>query len=81
MCLVISWYQVNFSCYSNRALSEGDTPPVKDRLEFPVPESASGLTPGILRVLHKQVSLIEKNHIDYFPSWILINLQLDIFKY
>lgn len=40
-----------------QALSQGQEPPVKERLEFPPIETDSGLTPGYLKVLHKQVSL------------------------
>ncbi|CAL4061308.1 unnamed protein product [Meganyctiphanes norvegica] len=39
-----------------KAMSLGTVPPVKDRLEFPVPESSNGLTPGVLRVLHRQLN-------------------------
>ncbi|XP_064094065.1 ropporin-1-like protein [Macrobrachium nipponense] len=38
-----------------RAMTKGTVPPVKDRLEFPVPESKSGISPGVLRVLHRQL--------------------------
>lgn len=38
-------------------MSNGETPPVKDRLEMPVAtqKTDTGLTPGLLRVLNKQV--------------------------
>ena len=39
-----------------RSLANGEEPPVKERLEYPVPPSESGLTPGLLRVLNKQMS-------------------------
>ncbi|KAF2354340.1 cAMP-dependent protein kinase regulatory subunit dimerization-anchoring domain [Trinorchestia longiramus] len=39
-----------------RCLVDGTIPPVKDRLEFPVPVSSEGISPGILRVLHRQLS-------------------------
>ena len=39
-------------------MANGEVPPVKDRLEMPVATQKvdSGLTPGLLRVLPKQVS-------------------------
>ncbi|KAL0122047.1 hypothetical protein PUN28_007082 [Cardiocondyla obscurior] len=37
-----------------RALAEGEEPPVKSRLEYPPPNTASGLTLGFLRVLLRQ---------------------------
>ena len=47
-------------CRYFRAMANGDTPPVKDRLEMPVAtqKTDTGLTPGLLRVLNKQVSII-----------------------
>jgi hypothetical protein len=39
-----------------RALAQGDEPPVKKRLECPPVESPSGLSPGYLQVLLKQVN-------------------------
>lgn len=41
-------------------MSKGETPPVTERLEMPVAtqKTDSGLTPGLLRVLNKQVSLV-----------------------
>jgi hypothetical protein len=38
-----------------RALAQGDEPPVKKRLEYPPVNSPSGLSPGYLKVLLKQV--------------------------
>lgn len=37
-----------------RALADGEEPPVKPRLEYPPPSTASGLTLGFLRVLLRQ---------------------------
>lgn len=37
-----------------RALADGEEPPVKSRLEYPPPSTASGLTLGFLRVLLRQ---------------------------
>ena len=38
-------------------MANGEQPPVKERLEMPVStqKTDTGLTPGVLRVLHKQV--------------------------
>merc|ERR1719419_1418708 len=36
-------------------MARGEPPPAKDRLEYPVPQTESGLTPGLLRVIHRQV--------------------------
>ena len=36
-------------------MSNGEVPPVKERLEYPLPETWHGLTPGLVRVLHKQL--------------------------
>lgn len=38
-------------------MSKGETPPVKERLEMPVAtqKTDTGLTPGLLRVLNRQV--------------------------
>ncbi len=33
-------------CVSLRCLANGEIPPVKERLEYPVPPTESGLTPG-----------------------------------
>ncbi|XP_036414478.1 ropporin-1-like protein [Colossoma macropomum] len=50
---VLQWAAAYFS-----ALSKGETLPVKDRLEMPVAtqKTDTGLTPGLLKVLHKQLS-------------------------
>ena len=47
-------------CRYFRAMSKGETPPVTERLEMPVAtqKTDSGLTPGLLRVLNKQVSFL-----------------------
>jgi len=43
-----------------RCLSNGEAPPSKERLEYPPPSDAdTGLTPGFLRVLHKQVGHLD----------------------
>ena len=41
-----------------RAMAKGEMPPVKERLEMPVAtqKTDTGLTPGLLKVLNKQVS-------------------------
>jgi len=40
-----------------RAMANGDVPPVKDRLEMmtATQKNDTGLTPGLLRVLNRQV--------------------------
>lgn len=49
---VLAWSAAYF-----RAMANGEMPPVKDRLETPVAtqKTDTGLTPGILRVLNKQL--------------------------
>lgn len=49
---VLAWSAAYF-----RAMSKGETPPAKDRLEMPpaTQKTDSGLTPGLLRVLNKQL--------------------------
>ncbi|CAH1251348.1 ROPN1L [Branchiostoma lanceolatum] len=50
---VLQWSAAYF-----RALSKGETLPVKERLEMPTAtqKTDTGLTPGLLKVLHKQLS-------------------------
>ena len=57
-------------CRYFRALANGETPPVKERLEMPVAtqKTDTGLTPGLLRVLNKQV----RN-----PQKIFVRLRVD----
>jgi len=50
---------VRWSAAYFRALAHGETPPAKDRLEFPPLETPSGLTPGYLHVLIKQVLTLQ----------------------
>lgn len=60
---------VQYSCISDfmiwncryfEALAKGETPPVKDRLEFQLGQPMERpLTQGLLAVLHKQVSIIK----------------------
>merc|ERR1712168_584471 len=49
---VLGWTAAYF-----RALSNGDEPPVKERLEMPVAtqKTDTGLTPGLLKVLDRQL--------------------------
>lgn len=51
---VLAWSYAYF-----RAMANNETPPVKERLEMPVAtqKTDTGLTPGLLRVLNKQVNL------------------------
>jgi hypothetical protein len=37
-------------------MAQGEEPPVKKRLEYPPVDSPSGLSPGYLKVLLKQVN-------------------------
>uniref|UniRef100_A0A8C8RXF1 Ropporin-1-like protein n=1 Tax=Pelusios castaneus TaxID=367368 RepID=A0A8C8RXF1_9SAUR len=55
---VLQWSAGYFS-----ALSKGEPLPVKDRIEMPVAtqKTDTGLTPGLLKVLHKQLS--PKGHV------------------
>jgi hypothetical protein len=39
-----------------QAMAQGEEPPVKKRLEYPPVDSPSGLSPGYLKVLLKQVN-------------------------
>lgn len=50
-------YFIDFLFRYFKAMAKGETPPVKDRLEMPVAtqKTDTGLTPGLLRVLNKQV--------------------------
>ncbi|XP_076471270.1 ropporin-1-like protein [Babylonia areolata] len=66
---VLAWSAAYF-----RAMAKGEMPPVKERLEMPVAtqKTDTGLTPGILKVLNKQLgpkktvdlSLIEDKWLD-----------------
>jgi len=49
---VLGWSAAYF-----KAMAKGETPPVKERLEMPVAtqKTDTGLTPGLLRVLNKQL--------------------------
>ncbi|XP_041365993.1 ropporin-1-like protein [Gigantopelta aegis] len=49
---VLAWSAAYF-----RAMAKGETPPVKERLEMPVAtqKTDTGLTPGLLRVLNRQL--------------------------
>jgi len=47
---LLLWSAAYFRC-----LARGEPPPAKDRLEYPVPQTDTGLTPGLLRVLHRQL--------------------------
>ena len=44
-----------------RAMAQGDIPPVKERLEYPPPDTPSGLSPGYLKILLKQVRVALSN--------------------
>lgn len=56
---------IEVCCFSHSlryfsALSKGEPLPVKERLEMPlaVENKDAGLTPGLLKVLHKQVHAV-----------------------
>ena len=55
---VLAWSAAYF-----RAMANGEMPPVKDRLEMPTAtqKTDTGLTPGLLRILHKQV--VQKSNV------------------
>lgn len=48
---LLSWSAAYF-----RARANNKPPPAKERLEYPPFDSSSRLSPGFLKVLHKQVS-------------------------
>ncbi|RZF32028.1 hypothetical protein LSTR_LSTR007106 [Laodelphax striatellus] len=61
-----------------RALANGDVPPVKDRIEYPLISTPSGLTAGFLRILIKQFGkggIIEEK--DLINKWKGVGLELD----
>lgn len=67
-----------WNCRYFDALSKGETPPVKDRLEFQLGQPMEKpLTQGLLAVLHKQVSknyhtfLLIHFYIIYFGVFVL----------
>lgn len=45
-----------------RALANGEEPPTKLRLEYPPPNTVSGLTLGFLRILLRQFGGINNNY-------------------
>jgi len=47
---LLLWTAAYFRC-----LSRGEDPPSKERLEVPIKQDTKGMTPGLLRVLHKQL--------------------------
>lgn len=57
-------------------MSKGETPPVKERLEMPVAtqKTDTGLTPGLLRVLNRQVLLTDMRQ--YMYIYICYNFKL-----
>ncbi|XP_014288257.1 uncharacterized protein [Halyomorpha halys] len=48
-----------WSYYYFKAVSNGLPPPVKERIEYPLPETASGLTPGFLKVIYNQIGNVK----------------------
>lgn len=59
---LLVWSLSYFKC-----LEEGRVPPVKDRLEYPVPATSEGISPGVLRVLNRQLANSEDGSVDW-PS-------------
>lgn len=53
------------SCRYFSALSKGECLPVKDRMEMNIGNQMAdaGLTPGLLKVLHKQVFYSKSTHV------------------
>ncbi|CAH1389824.1 unnamed protein product [Nezara viridula] len=48
-----------WSYYYFKAVSNGLPPPVKERIEYPLPVTASGLTPGFLKVIYNQIGNVK----------------------
>ncbi|XP_034145139.1 ropporin-1-like protein isoform X2 [Esox lucius] len=72
---ILQWSAAYFT-----ALSKGETLPVKQRLEMPLAtqKTDTGLTPGLLKVLHKQLSskeVISKE--DLQQRWVGLCLPLE----
>ena len=61
---------MNFRCLSN-----GEVPPTKERLEYPPPDTNTGLTPGDNVLLNNCSNFIETNC--RFSSGIIILIQSD----
>ena len=60
-----------WNCRYFDALSKGETPPVKDRLEFQLGQPMERpLTKGLLAVLHKQAK--KKHHSSYLFIYVFI---------
>ena len=64
-------------------MSKGETPPAKERLEMPVAtqKTDTGLTPGLLRVLNKQVSFKhtkQRLKVDIWPRSYFSSITLTV---
>lgn len=75
---VLQWSAAYFA-----ALSKGETLPVKERFEMPVAtqKNDTGLTPGLLKILHKQLS--QKNFVPEFKlveKWKDLGLPMERLK-
>uniref|UniRef100_A0A2P2HY65 Ropporin-1-like protein n=2 Tax=Hirondellea gigas TaxID=1518452 RepID=A0A2P2HY65_9CRUS len=57
---LLVWSLSYFKC-----LEDGRVPPVKDRLEFPVPVTSEGISPGILRVLQRQLGDTKDGNVEW----------------
>lgn len=59
-------------------MSNGDIPPVKERLEYPLPETWYGLTPGLIRVLNKQLGVKTKVAVQTLrEKWRGLSLEME----
>ncbi|RXG70460.1 Ropporin-1-like protein [Armadillidium vulgare] len=60
---LVSWSFAYFD-----SLLQGDSPPVKEHIEYPMPETENGITPGLLRVMNKKFSSMETVPRDAFED-------------
>ncbi len=66
-----------------RCLAKGEIPPVKERLEMPVAtqKTDSGLTIGLIKTLHKQLSIKKTLDIKLIEEkWKAVNLPKEQFQ-
>lgn len=69
---VLSWSAAYF-----KAMALGEVPPVKERLEMPsaTQKTDTGLTPGLLKVLHKQLGPKKMVSLDVIQQkWLALDL-------
>lgn len=73
---------LNWSAKYFRCMANGEIPPVKDRLELNVAtqKTDSGLTTGILKTLHKQISVKKPTNLKFIEEkWNALSLPKDQF--